>query len=535
MFFATGASRRVQSSLLAGLETGQGCLFLITGEAGIGKTMQLHVLEAVLRVAGETVMVHDGADGSASWLDRLVGEHGDARSKPVVDLVDGAEQFSTATLERLVAALRMSEGKGFPARLVIAARSEIEPRLYSLVGAALATQASFNWLRLDSVDGFDVESLLLHRLRRAGYTDVPPITTEALRRIIDGSGGVPSRILAFAAREFDAALRRAGKLGAVDGRSRNRGLPMRRAAGAVSLPLLVAGAWMLLPTDVIRRAETSAGRFVVETFAGTPGQVAIEASTMMLSGASTPAVVSSEPRLSARAPEPEGPVRNVVVVDRVQAGGDVPVRIEPIIPQQREDDASAETPVAVVHGAQLESLDRDGDERRVAVPLKSTPVTALSPGEIGATPLPVIAPQGPDVASIGAVVAIVHPAAAVTAPVEMPRSITVSTSPERGSDVPAIVLAQASAPTVLTAEQILSLIRRGDEQLREGGIAGARLFYERAAIAGDAKAMRALARTFDPQELKRLGVVGLSADPGLAQFWVRKAEETEAAASARAK
>lgn len=96
-------------------------------------------------------------------------------------------------------------------------------------------------------------------------------------------------------------------------------------------------------------------------------------------------------------------------------------------------------------------------------------------------------------------------------------------------------LAQAAAPAQLSGEQIASLIRRGDEQLREGSIAGARLFYDRAASAGDASAMRALARTYDPRELRQLGVVGLSADPERARFWLKKAEETEAAAPARPK
>ena len=67
LFFASKTSRKIQSALLTGLEAGNGCIFLITGEAGIGKTMQLHALEAVLRVAGEAVMVHDGAGDPAPW------------------------------------------------------------------------------------------------------------------------------------------------------------------------------------------------------------------------------------------------------------------------------------------------------------------------------------------------------------------------------------------------------------------------------------------------------------------------------------
>ena len=49
---------------------------------------------------------------------------------------------------------------------------------------------------------------------------------------------------------------------------------------------------------------------------------------------------------------------------------------------------------------------------------------------------------------------------------------------------------------------------RGQTFLRQGDIASARLFFERAAESGDAAGMVALARTFDPIELRRLGVLG---------------------------
>ena len=92
--------------------------------------------------------------------------------------------------------------------------------------------------------------------------------------------------------------------------------------------------------------------------------------------------------------------------------------------------------------------------------------------------------------------------------------------------------ATAPAPR-LTPAQIASYVRRGDEYVQQGDIAAARLWYERAATAGDAEAMRALGRTFDPRMLRQWGVVGMPADQARADEWYRKAAEAQRAAPSR--
>ena len=74
-------------------------------------------------------------------------------------------------------------------------------------------------------------------------------------------------------------------------------------------------------------------------------------------------------------------------------------------------------------------------------------------------------------------------------------------------------------------ERALRLVKKGDEQLAEGNIAAARLFYERAADAGLAEGAMALAGTFDAQELARLGVRGIQPDPKQARRWYERARE----------
>jgi hypothetical protein len=81
-------------------------------------------------------------------------------------------------------------------------------------------------------------------------------------------------------------------------------------------------------------------------------------------------------------------------------------------------------------------------------------------------------------------------------------------------------------------ERALRLVKKGDEELADGGIAQARLLYERAAEAGLPEGAMALAATFDAAELGRLGVQGLRPDAAAARRWYERAQQlgaTEAA------
>jgi hypothetical protein len=74
-------------------------------------------------------------------------------------------------------------------------------------------------------------------------------------------------------------------------------------------------------------------------------------------------------------------------------------------------------------------------------------------------------------------------------------------------------------------ERALRLVKKGNEQLAEGGIAQARLLYERAAAAGLALGAMAMAATYDAVELERLGVRGLKPDPEEARKWYERARQ----------
>jgi TPR repeat protein len=99
--------------------------------------------------------------------------------------------------------------------------------------------------------------------------------------------------------------------------------------------------------------------------------------------------------------------------------------------------------------------------------------------------------------------------------------------PQPPARVEAPPLPPASGPKLSpdARERALRLVKKGDEQLAEGGIAQARLLYERAAEAGLALGAMALAATYDPVELQHLGALGLKPDHEAARRWYERARQ----------
>ena len=91
---------------------------------------------------------------------------------------------------------------------------------------------------------------------------------------------------------------------------------------------------------------------------------------------------------------------------------------------------------------------------------------------------------------------------------------------------------QTPAGQQLSPTEIAALVARGDAFLSAADIASARLFYERAADAGDSAAALRLGATFDPDFLGRVGVRGNPGDPAQAASWYRRARDLGDAAAA---
>src|SRR5271167_2925113 len=108
-------------------------------------------------------------------------------------------------------------------------------------------------------------------------------------------------------------------------------------------------------------------------------------------------------------------------------------------------------------------------------------------------------------------------------PASEARSASPPAAPAPGSSTatPAPTPAPVEARN-LSAGQITELLARGDSFLHAGDVASARLFYERAADAGDWQAAMRMGATFDPAFLARVGLRARG-DTATALSWYRHA------------
>ncbi|MBI4275721.1 MAG: hypothetical protein HY659_13590 [Rhizobiales bacterium] len=96
-----------------------------------------------------------------------------------------------------------------------------------------------------------------------------------------------------------------------------------------------------------------------------------------------------------------------------------------------------------------------------------------------------------------------------------------TTPPEAA--VPATVHLDAP-PRQLDSEEVAGLLKRGEQLVVTGDLSGARLLLRRAAEAHDARAALALAATYDPLVIRKLGVYGFKPDAEKAREWYEKAK-----------
>ena len=124
------------------------------------------------------------------------------------------------------------------------------------------------------------------------------------------------------------------------------------------------------------------------------------------------------------------------------------------------------------------------------------------------------------------------PGAASPSPQSNPirEPLALSTPPlPLGSALPAV---DASAPNTTPASstlqfrrEVTGLVERGDMLFGTGDVASARLFYERAADAGDPKAALRLGESFDPDFLEQAHIRGVRSDLAAARIWYGRAVE----------
>ena len=154
------------------------------------------------------------------------------------------------------------------------------------------------------------------------------------------------------------------------------------------------------------------------------------------------------------------------------------------------------------------------------VPLKTAETTAEA---TASAPSPAVAPASPPDRSKSDK-PLVAPSAVPTVDATTEPALTQHPPP-----VPAVAApsnarppsAANSAPTELT----LALLERGDTLFGMGDLASARLFYQRAAEAGDGQGALRLGESYDPAFLVRAPVIGARGDASLAVYWYERARE----------
>jgi hypothetical protein len=200
---------------------------------------------------------------------------------------------------------------------------------------------------------------------------------------------------------------------------------------------------------------------------------------------------------------------------------------EPSVPAAKEAVVANATPAKASADARAPVTDR------VARPTQPTAkVISLEPAT--GPPAPTSGPLpgagdgplqiGPDVA---ATFAKADPALPTTNEAVSTIVAAPSVSPPDAAPAAKTALANASFEEVRPppATDTAALVSRGDTLFELRDIVSARLFYERAANAGNAQAAIRLGETFDPSFLARAGLNGVRGDPAVAVLWYQWAHE----------
>ena len=100
----------------------------------------------------------------------------------------------------------------------------------------------------------------------------------------------------------------------------------------------------------------------------------------------------------------------------------------------------------------------------------------------------------------------------------------VAREPEGAPDpVPQVQADLSTAfPATVKPAELNGLVSKGEQFLKAGDLASARLFFERAANAGDLRGAYGMAQSYDPAVVRKLPVYGLAVDGAEADRWYAK-------------
>jgi len=157
----------------------------------------------------------------------------------------------------------------------------------------------------------------------------------------------------------------------------------------------------------------------------------------------------------------------------------------------------------------------------ISIPATSEPAalaTGNAPSPAPAAGAPYAAANPTDSAPASAAISIGPAPSATTAPAASP------SANELSAETPAAPTTGLTE-TRLSAADTAALLARGDVLFSKGDVVAARLFYERAADAGEGQAALRLGETFDPVFLDQARLRGARGDSSTALSWYRRAHD----------
>jgi hypothetical protein len=255
------------------------------------------------------------------------------------------------------------------------------------------------------------------------------------------------------------------------------------AAAGLGIPLLFQPSVADISAGIMRRIDKASSR------GAEPSMSAADAS-----GQAGEAVASSSEHRS----EVVGIVNTAALAPPVSEPASPPPEIAPALPVG----SSANQPDATLAVGSSGALGSRSE------------TTVAAPAEI--TPAPAPADDQPALEVTPSTVAPVFAALAAT---ESESKLAIaSLDPAKNADPSSREPSGRAAATSF-------LVQRGDQLFGRGEIASARLFYERAAEAGDGQAALRLGETFDPAFLQSIHVRSMRGDLPAAEYWYRRAGE----------
>jgi hypothetical protein len=160
--------------------------------------------------------------------------------------------------------------------------------------------------------------------------------------------------------------------------------------------------------------------------------------------------------------------------------------------------------VAVTDRSAPEHKDQPDSVGSAAVPSASAPIIS--------TPTRAAIPKQP-------------PRAMIARETPLAAQLTVQPTPQPAGQATTQPMVQDLITRQIDPDELASLVRRGDDFVNFRDLSSARLLYRRAAEAGNVRAALALASTFDPNVLKKLGFPENVGEVTKARLWYERAQQ----------